>query len=145
MIKKERSYCKETKSTEIKIAVGQIVELVITSVGTYASGGALLPALGNQLKDAVINVSWAQSKSGSKIVDHFYCKKKYLFIEIDRKIEESSKGFGPFKKTQTKIEVEVKYVYMEAGNNCAQKRLQQLVRGQAADALNYIENQPGWA
>eukprot|EP01083_Nonionella_stella_P050868 135174_1 len=140
LVKKKREYDETVKAIQIKIAIGKIINLMISTIGAYASGGVLLPSLCGQLKDAIVNVSWSTSNTKKKITEHFFENDSYLFIEIGRNVEQSSKGIGPFKRKKINIQIELKFIYVEAGNDLAKQELQKMSQQQATTAFNYINN-----
>eukprot|EP01083_Nonionella_stella_P218782 784229_1 len=102
---------------------------MVGAVGAYASGGVLLPKLGTQLKNAVINVRWSQSEKNESIVDHFFEKNCYLFISIERKCKQKDTKLFTKSKSIT-IVAKTKMLYMEAGNATAEKELEERARSQ---------------
>eukprot|EP01084_Bolivina_argentea_P229779 387736_1 len=143
--KKTFDFQEKTKTTEINIAVGKIADLIVGAVGAYASGGVLLPKLGTQLKNAVVNVRWSESEKNESIVDHFFEKNCYLFISIERKCKQKDKKLLTTSKSIT-IVAKTKMLYMEAKNPTAQKVLEERARSQAKNALEWIDktNAGGW-
>jgi len=145
MRKKRRVYSEKEESTDISIPVGKIAQSLVSSISAVTSGGALMPLIAVQLKDAVVNASWSTGKSIENINEHFYEGNVYVFVEIKRKVEESKRAFGVFGKKSISVEAETYFFYLEAANSAAKEELDRMQRKEVMDAMKYIENRQGWA
>merc|ERR1719474_1833224 len=134
----------ERVSTEIKVAVGAIADVVGSSVAAMSSGGTLTPVLLNSLKNCVVNVKWSQESSGERIIKHLHDGDAYVFVEIVKTVQISKKGAMGMSREWTKIKGDVKWMYLEAGNEAARRQLSDMKRKRAEEAFKYIDGLKGW-
>eukprot|EP01083_Nonionella_stella_P294262 1000480_1 len=125
VLKKEKlMFTETTDSVEIKIAAGKIAKAITAAIGAYATGGSLSSVLTTQLENAVINVEWDTSKKNESIVKQFFEDNAYLFVSIDREIDQKGKKFMGMGHNKYEIEAPTRFFYAESGNDAATKELQ---------------------
>merc|ERR1712154_635116 len=137
MVKKSRTFEEESQSLKVSISAGKIATALVTSIGAFASGGAMAPALALQLKDAVINASWSTSNSAEDIVEHFFHKDTYIFFEMKRTVKQTKRSLGFIGNDKSEISAKTLYFFVQAENDAAKHKLQQMQRKQANDAFKY--------
>ena len=144
LISKTRVFEEASLSVDVSISVKKIATALVTSIGLFASNGALAPLLAKQLEDAVINASWSSGNSTEDIVEHFFDKNAYIFFEMKRNIKESNRGLGFIHKKKIKISCKTSYFFVEASSDAAKRQLQEMQKKHAQDAFDYIKKLKGW-
>eukprot|EP01083_Nonionella_stella_P195467 720042_1 len=137
MKKTQRTYTESSKNTSIP--VGAIAKAVVNTIASFATSGALSPALILQIKDTVQNASWSKTTTNSKIIEHFFVEDTYVFLEIHRRVNKKKISLG-VKRNKIHIKAVTKFFYVEASNKAARLILETMARREAMDAFEYINN-----